>query len=71
VISYNRRPQGIELPNFHALVWEESYNMFSAEILTPKRFGHYEDLYHLLQDPLDVFKLETKEASLSCWLSRT
>jgi hypothetical protein len=24
-----------------------------------------------LQDPLDVFKLETKEASLSCWLSRT
>jgi hypothetical protein len=46
--------------------------MFSAGILAPKRFGQYEDLYHLLQNPSNVFKLEKKEeASLSCWLPRT
>jgi hypothetical protein len=57
---------------FQTLIWEGSYNMFSAVILAPKRFDHYEDLYRLLQDPSNVFKLEKKEeASLCCWLPQT
>jgi hypothetical protein len=52
-------------------MWEESYNMFSAGILTPKRLGHYKDFITCCMIPSNVFKLEKKEeASPSCWFPR-